>query len=285
MHQPTPPRLAVSVQTIRNPLTRAAYGLRTGAAHLLVLQSGAAQLRSEGDLAATEAPRLAWWPDGGGSECVVEPGSRGSLISIPEILLLHGIPATPLGDHMRRTLAQRLSLVLSPDLRIAPLLDNLAQERASALPGGEVAETHILGLLLIQLWRAARADLLDHGHSPQGLAERFVQLASRHRLEHRTVADYARLLGVTRDRLGSAVRRATGLSPQGYLHRDLMREACELLANTGMQVGQVAFRLGFSDPAYFTRFFARQTGLSPARYRRRAQDRRAAGDRSYAAWP
>ena len=192
MHQPTPPRLAVSVQTIRNPLTRAAYGLRTGAAHLLVLQSGAAQLRSEGDLAATEAPRLAWWPDGGGRECVVEPGSRGTLVSIPEILLLHGIPATPLGDHMRRTLAQRLSLALSPDLRIAPLLDNLAQERASALPGGEVAETHILGLLLIQLWRAARADLLDHGHSPQGLAERFVQLASRHRLEHRTVADAGR---------------------------------------------------------------------------------------------
>ena len=38
-----------------------------------------------------------------------------------------------------------------------------------------------------------------------------------------------------------------------------------------MPVSQLAFELGFDDPAYFCRFFKRQTGLSPRAYRERAQ--------------
>jgi AraC family transcriptional activator of pobA len=72
---------------------------------------------------------------------------------------------------------------------------------------------------------------------------------------------------VKRDRLNVSVRRATGLSPQAYLHREIMRDACELLASTGLPVSQIAFRLGYVDPAYFNRFFTRQSGQSPGRYR------------------
>jgi AraC family transcriptional activator of pobA len=38
-----------------------------------------------------------------------------------------------------------------------------------------------------------------------------------------------------------------------------------------MPVKDIAEALGFSDPAYFTRFFKRQTGLSPAAFRTRAR--------------
>ncbi|MBA4490304.1 helix-turn-helix domain-containing protein [Paracoccus sp. S1E-3] len=140
-------------------------------------------------------------------------------------------------------------------------------------------------LILVQLWRLARADLIAHGRAPQGLVERFVLLAGQHLHDHRGIGDYAAMLGVSRDRLGRAARRTTGLSPQAYLHQLLIREASELLASTGMQVGQLAFRLGFSEPAYFTRFFTRQRGESPAQFRRAARARRARGDQSYADWP
>jgi AraC family transcriptional activator of pobA len=39
-------------------------------------------------------------------------------------------------------------------------------------------------------------------------------------------------------------------------------------------VSRLAFELGFEDPAYFCRFFKRQTGLSPTDYRRQAQQLR-----------
>ena len=169
--------------------------------------------------------------------------------------------------------------------RIEALVAGLEAERSGGEPGAEVAAGHFLSLLLVQIWRLARADLVAHGRAPMGLAERFVLLAGQRLREHLKVGDYARLLGVSRDRLGSAVQRATGHSPQGYLHLLLIREASELLASTGMPVGQVAFRLGFADPAYFTRFFTRHRGESPAQFRRAAKARRATGDQSYAAWP
>jgi len=71
-----------------------------------------------------------------------------------------------------------------------------------------------------------------------------------------------------------AVSRATGLSPQAYLHRRIRRDACELLANTGLPVSQIAFHLGYVDPAYFNHFLTRQSGQCPGKYRHLPRDRR-----------
>lgn len=137
----------------------------------------------------------------------------------------------------------------------------------------------------MQLWRRARKDLVHLGGAPQGLSERFILLAAQRARDHLPVEDYARELKVSRDRLGSAVKRATGLSPRAYLHRLLLRDAMELLANTGSPVSQVAFRLGFVDPAYFTRFFKRETGQNPAAFRKSYRRREASEPQSFAAWP
>ncbi|WP_425494124.1 helix-turn-helix transcriptional regulator [Hoeflea alexandrii] len=110
-------------------------------------------------------------------------------------------------------------------------------------------------------------------------------LTGQHRHQHWTVERYAEALEVKRDRLNVSVRRATGLSPQAYLHREIMRDACELLASTGLPVSQIAFRLGFADPAYFNRFFTRQSGQTPGKYRHVLRSRKEQGDLTYAAWP
>ncbi|WP_068303541.1 AraC family transcriptional regulator [Pararhodobacter sp. CCB-MM2] len=280
-------RTTPAIQRIASPLTRAGYGLPAGLAHLAILFTGSAALRSrdgsEGD--PVEGRRLLWLPDGEGRELLVGGGTRGLLLALPQLSVAQAMPATPLGDQMRRTLDQNLSLPLEPGEKLSALIEDLAAEQSARAPGEDLAVAHLTSLLLVRLWRLARADLIAHGGAPQGLAERFVLLAAQHGRTHWRVADYARALSVTPDRLGSAVQRATGLSPKGYLMRALFTEACELLANTGMPAGQIAFRLGFADQGYFTRQFTKQVGLSPARYRRRmkaAQDR---GDTSYAAWP
>ncbi|MCA0921825.1 helix-turn-helix transcriptional regulator [Pseudooceanicola nanhaiensis] len=274
------------VQRIRSPLGQAGYGLSQGAAHLLLLDAGEARLSAgEGGAEGTTAPRLLWLPAGLRRELLIGAGSRGTLLTLPQAALTGALPATPLGDQMRRTLGQPMSLAGEAGRVLLPLIDGLEEERRTAGPGADLAEVQYVGLILLHLWRGARADLVAHGRAPQGLAERFVILAGQHLREHWKIGDYAAALGVTRDRLGSAVRRATELSPQGYLHRALTREACALLADTGMPVAQVAFRLGYGDPGYFNRFFTRQVGQSPARFRKLAKARRARGDESYAAWP
>ncbi len=273
-------RSAASVHAIQSPLTRVGMTLASDAAALVLLDAGRIRITEP-----VEAPRLIWLTDGAMRELLAEGGTRATVVMIPSLALIRALPATPLGEQMRRTLGQDLSLSPDPDEPLSALIAGLQRERTMSEPGADVAAAHYLSLLLVALWRMARADLVAHGRAPQGLAERFVLLVGQRVREHVKVSDYARELQVSRDRLGSAVRRATGLSPQAYLHQVLIREASELLASTGMPIGQVAFRLGFSDPAYFTRFFTRHQGESPARFRRKAKARRPAGESSYAAWP
>ena len=60
------------------------------------------------------------------------------------------------------------------------------------------------------------------------------------------------------------------MNAQALLHARLGREAARRLVHIAAPVSKLAFELGFEDPAYFCRFFKRQTGLSPRAYRVRA---------------
>lgn len=284
---PTSRRAVPRLQQIQSPLTRVGLGLPAEVAHLVLIEAGQIRLMLDGaEALQAEAPRVIWRPaDLRRGELLAEAGSRVTVLGLPTLALTGALPPTALGDQMRRTLGQDLAFAGDPEGRLAPLLAGLREEQRQDAPGADVAVTQYLTLILLQLWRAARVDLVNHGHAPQGLAERFVAMAGQRVRDHLGVGAYAQALGVSRDRLGTAVRRATGHAPQAYLHLLLIREASELLASTGMPVGQVAFRLGFADPAYFTRFFTRHRGESPAQFRRAAKARRAAGDMSYAAWP
>lgn len=287
LQNPAIRRSTPAVLRISSPLTRGGYALSEGSAHLILAWAGRLDYRSRdselGRLA--DGPRLVWLPDGDAGELIAEGGARAVILSLPKLVLSGALPATPLGEQMQRTLKQQLSLAPETTSQLEALVEGLEAERSGGKAGADVAELHYVSLILVQVWRLARADLVTHGRAPQGLAERFVLLAGQHLRDHLKVEDYARALGVNRDRLGSAVRRATDHSPQSYLHHLLMREAAELLASTGMPIGQVAFRLGFADPAYFTRFFCRMSGVAPAQFRKRAKARNADGAISYAAWP
>lgn len=59
-----------------------------------------------------------------------------------------------------------------------------------------------------------------------------------------------------------------GVSPVKYLNKLRIDRAKELL-NSGMYtVADVAFQSGFSDISYFSRFFKKETGLSPSEYKK-----------------
>ncbi|MCB2059400.1 MAG: helix-turn-helix domain-containing protein [Novosphingobium sp.] len=273
---------------IASPLTRIGYGITRQNATLLTIHAGAVSvIGHEPGMPPMETfgPRLVWLPPGDAVEVKAAAGTRGDLLAIRDTTIIQSLPDSPLGGQIRRALEQRIALPLEDSLPITQTLEGIAREQAEAPAGSDLAQSLYLGLLLLQVWRLLRANLIVHGRAPQGLAERFIALTGQHLRDHWPVGRYAAILGVSRNRLGTAVRRATGFSPQNFLHEGLLREGKELLANTGMPVGQVAFRLGFPDPAYFNRFFSRKTGISPGQFRREMRKRGSLGDMSYAAWP
>ncbi|HET6354107.1 helix-turn-helix transcriptional regulator, partial [Streptomyces sp.] len=82
-----------------------------------------------------------------------------------------------------------------------------------------------------------------------------------------SVAEHAARHGMTPAELRTAVRRGAGCSPKDYLLGIRLGRAKELLAATELPVAAVARRVGYEDPAYFSRLFTRRVGTAPIRFR------------------
>jgi ABC-type sugar transport system ATPase subunit len=58
-----------------------------------------------------------------------------------------------------------------------------------------------------------------------------------------------------------------GLSPNQYFLRIKMDKAKDLLLYTNMEIKEIAEKLGFSDPFYFSRVFKEKENMAPAKFR------------------
>ncbi|MCC3159129.1 helix-turn-helix domain-containing protein [Hymenobacter sp. 15J16-1T3B] len=85
--------------------------------------------------------------------------------------------------------------------------------------------------------------------------------------ERHEVGDYAALLHVSAGHLSEVVKRQSGRPAIKHIHARLVLETRRLLVHTSNSLKEIAFDLGFSDASYFTRFFKRETGATPAEYR------------------
>lgn len=147
-----------------------------------------------------------------------------------------------------------------------------------------------LSLVLILCWRlSGLEDISQQGHSiNSSLLMRFRHLVELHLREHWKIADYARTLGISHDRLHDICVRTLKRTPLDLLHDRLTHEACLRLVRSGLTIEQVAAELGFRSTTHFSRFFHNNTGLSPARYRTVAKapsSPEISIIRNYADWP
>ncbi len=84
-----------------------------------------------------------------------------------------------------------------------------------------------------------------------------------HRLE-----ELATAAGVSVTHFSTLFRRLTGFAPIDFLIRLRVRHACQLLDSTHLPVQEIAERVGYPDPYYFTRCFRRIMGCAPRSYRK-----------------
>ncbi|HEU5068856.1 MAG TPA: AraC family transcriptional regulator [Verrucomicrobiae bacterium] len=69
----------------------------------------------------------------------------------------------------------------------------------------------------------------------------------------------------------------TGLSPHHYLLDIRLACARDLLSQSSLSLKEIALRIGFEDPQYFSRIFHKKVGLTPGTWRERAQSKARAG--------
>jgi len=86
--------------------------------------------------------------------------------------------------------------------------------------------------------------------------------------ENTALPDLAALTGLSEHHLCRAFKVSMGLPPHRYQIARRIARARELLEKSPLSVAEVAEQVGYSDVAYFTRLFRRETGLPPAQWRR-----------------
>ncbi|GLC80358.1 helix-turn-helix domain-containing protein [Lacrimispora brassicae] len=84
------------------------------------------------------------------------------------------------------------------------------------------------------------------------------------------IDQYARKLHMSTCWFIRSFKQYTGMPPRRYLTSIRVKKAQELLESTDYGVGEIGSIVGYDNPLYFSRIFKKQTGVSPAEYRKRS---------------
>lgn len=157
---------------------------------------------------------------------------------------------------------------------IDQLFDSINREYLGHMTGRETMLQSLISMLLV--WIARQAE--NHSGldvAPQDknrvLLQNFIKLIEQKYREHWTVAKYARALGNSPANLNSICRKLGDQSALQIINQRVLLEAKRLLVYTAMTGTQISSDLGFAEPGYFSRFFKRETGLTPQAFRRSAE--------------
>lgn len=95
---------------------------------------------------------------------------------------------------------------------------------------------------------------------------RYMQENVRQRL---SLAQLASFFKYSPSHFSMRFTRETGVAPIDYFIRLKVQQACREIELTALPLNEISVRLGFGDPAYFSRVFTKIMGIPPSEYRRR----------------
>lgn len=96
---------------------------------------------------------------------------------------------------------------------------------------------------------------------------KFIHLVQQQFRKVRAIKDYAAQLNVSAKHLTEIVKQSTGKNASEMITEQVIKEAKFLLKNSQLSIGEIAYKLYFSDQSFFGKYFKRQTGISPKNYR------------------
>lgn len=111
-----------------------------------------------------------------------------------------------------------------------------------------------------------RRNVNDKTSSAEIIFNRFKKLVNQYSDEHRTVGFYASQLYLSPNHLSNIINKASGETVMQWINRAVILKSKVLLTTSDMKGYEIAERLHFVDYATFSKFFKRETGMSPKKY-------------------
>ena len=202
---------------------------------------------------------------------------RRELKGRPDVVLVHIPPAK-----LRETAAEAFGadptrVQLTPTIAVtdetsALLVRLLLREADSPQAGLPLMVESLISALMVHTLRHHSSFSPARTDPPDGISagrvRRVVDYMRAHLDQRLSLADLARVGGLSPSRFVRAFHRAIGDPPHRFLVKLRMEQACHLLEHTDLLITEVALRCGFDQPSRFSTMFRKLEGASPTSWRR-----------------
>ena len=230
---------------------------------VLLIQSGGGTARLDESIHALTPETLVNVPQGHVHSFRFKEGTSGWVVTLAEELLDEIF--NRVGD-IRADIHQ--PCVVPSNAALAQVMNYISAEYEARLKARAMVLKGLAGTLLGWVARAIDdATQANAANQEPPLLVRFRSLLQQHFAEQWKVSDYAAALAISPTHLSRIARATTGRSASRLIEARALREARRYLAYTNLSVSSIAYALGYTDPAYFTRVFLRDAGKSPRAFR------------------
>ena len=96
----------------------------------------------------------------------------------------------------------------------------------------------------------------------------FISLVNEYAKRERNISFYADKLCLTPHYLSTVIRETSGQTIMQWINQAVVLEAKVLLKHSDLLVFQISDELNFPNPSFFSKFFKRMTGMTPAEYQK-----------------
>lgn len=174
-----------------------------------------------------------------------------------ELPFFYNISGKSIPLYLQREAAQKL----------AAFFVQACEENMNNLPDSPEVISALLDIILIhckRMYPVAQDETQKKGHL---LVKRFKQMIEEKYQDNLSIKEYASRLSVSANHLSETVKSLTGRTPSDLINDKVILEIKRLLLHTELTASEIAFRLNFADPSYFSRYFRRLTGYSPGEFK------------------
>lgn len=136
----------------------------------------------------------------------------------------------------------------------------------------EMIRTYLKQLIIkaTRIWKVQQLGILnDEPSKEMDFFRDFSRLVEIHFRTKHTVADYADILGVAPKTLSNKFNRLELTQPNDIIKERIILEAKRLLGHSSLSVKEIAYQLGYEDPAYFNRLFTNKVGDTPSNFKKK----------------